>query len=57
MLAKVNRKIFVNLYDLVNNVYPKQDVKLLERTGVFRYDYLDCFTRIDKLALLPQKVF
>ena len=40
-LAKVGRKYFQNLQDVVLDVYPDADVELLERKGVFCYNYLD----------------
>ena len=36
-------------------MYPETDVELLERNGIFCYDYLDSFTRLDELALPPRK--
>ena len=38
-------------------MYPEADVKLLERKGVFCYDYLDSFTRLDEPELKPRKAF
>ena len=32
-------------------MYPGSDVELLERMGVFCYDYIDSFARLDELAL------
>ena len=56
-LAKVGRGYFQNLHDLVTDVYPEADVELLERKGVFCYDYLDSFTRLDEPALPPREAF
>ena len=50
-LAKVGRENFQNLYDVVTDVYPEANVELLERKGVFCYDYLDSFARLDEPAL------
>ena len=38
-------------------MYPEADVELLERKGVFCYDYLDSFAQLDKPALPPRKAF
>ena len=35
-------------------MYPKSDVELLERKGVFSYDYVDSFARLDEPALPPR---
>ena len=56
-LAKVGRKYFQNLHDVVTDVYPEADVKLLERKKVFCYDYLDSLARLDELALPPREAF
>ena len=52
-LAKVGRWYFQNLHDVVTDVYPEADVKLLERKGVFGYDYVDSLARLDEPALPP----
>ena len=39
------------------DVYPEADVELLERQGVFCYDYIDSFTRLDEPALPPREAF
>ena len=56
-LAKVGRENFQNLHDVVTDVYPEADVKLLERKGVFCYDYFDSFARLDEATLPPREVF
>ena len=56
-LAKVGRGYFQNLHDVVTDVYPKADVELLEQKGVFCYDYLDSFARLDEPALPPREAF
>ena len=56
-LAKVGRGYFQNLQNVVSDVYPKADVELLERKGVFCYDYLDSLARLDKPALPPREAF
>ena len=38
-------------------MYPEADLELLERKGVFCYDYLDSFTRLDKPKLPPREAF
>ena len=52
--AKVCRCYFKNLHDVVRDVYPEADVELLERKGVFCYDSLDSFARLDEPEL-PQR--
>ena len=54
-LAKVGRGYLQNLTDVVTDVYPEADVKLLDRNGVFCYDYLNFIARLDELALLPRE--
>ena len=56
-LAKVGRSYFQNHHDVVTNVYPEANVKLLERRRVFCYDYLDSLARLDEPALPPRKTF
>ena len=56
-LATVGRGYFQNLHDVVKDVYPVANVELLERKGVFCYDYLDSFARINKPALPPREAF
>ena len=52
-IAKVGRGYFQNLHDVVTDVCPDADVELLERKGVFCYDYLDYIARLDEPALQP----
>ena len=40
--AKTSRGNFYNLHKVVSQIYPGSDVELLERNGVFCYDYVDC---------------
>ena len=56
-LAKVGRGYFQNLHEVVTDVYPEADVELLERKGVFCYDYLDSIARLDEPALPPREAF
>ena len=56
-LAKVGRGYFQNLHDVVTDVYPEAGVELLERKGVFCYDYLDYIARLDELALPRREAF
>ena len=57
-LAKVGRENCQNLHDVVTDVYPEADVELLEREGVFCYNYLDSFARVDEPVLpLPAAFF
>ena len=55
--AKVGRGYFQNLLDLVTNVCHEADVELLERKGVFCYDYLDSIARLDEPALPTREAF
>ena len=50
-LGKTGRGNFYNLYEVVSQMYPGSDVEMLERKGVFCYDYVDSFARLDKPAL------
>ena len=54
-LAKVGRGYLQNLHDVVTDVYPDADGKLLERKGVCCYDYIDSFARLDEPALPPRE--
>ena len=56
-LAKVGRGHFQNFHDVVTDVYPEADVELLERKGVFCYNYIDSFARLDEPALPPREAF
>ena len=57
MLAKTGRGNFYNLHEVVPQIYPGSDVELLERKGVFCYDYVDSFARLDEPALPPRAAF
>ena len=39
---------------MVTQIYPELDVELFELKGVFCYDYVDLFARLNKLSL-PQR--
>ena len=56
-LAKVGSGYFQNLQVVVTEVYPEADVELLERPGVFCYDYIDSLARRDEPALPPREAF
>ena len=56
-LAKVGGENFQNFHDVVTDVYPEADVKLLQRKDVFCNDYLDFVGRLDKPALSFRKAF
>ena len=56
-LANVGRENFQNLHAVVTDVYPEADVELLERKGVFCYDYLDSLPRLDEPALPFRETF
>ena len=56
-LAKTGRGNFYNLQEVISQIYAGSDVELLERKGVFCYDYVDSFSRLDEPALPPRAVF
>ena len=56
-LAKTSRENFFNLHEVVSQIYPVSNVKLLDRKGIFCYDYVDSFARLDELALPPRTAF
>ena len=56
-LVKTGRGNFYNLNEVVAQIYPESDVELLERKGVFCYDYVDSFARLDEPALPPRAAF
>ena len=56
-LAKVGRWYFQNLHDVVADVYPEAEVELLERKGVFCFDYIDSFALLDEPAIPPREAF
>ena len=56
-LAKVGRGYFLNLHNVVTDVYPEADIELLERKGVICYNYLESLARLNEPALRPRKAF
>ena len=56
-LAKTGRGNIYNLHEVVSQMYPGSDVELLERKGVFCYDHVDSFARLDKPAQTPREAF
>ena len=56
-LTKVGRENFKNFHDVVTDVYPETDVELLERKGVFFYNSLDSFARLDEPSLPSREDF
>ena len=42
---------------MVTDVYSEADFELLERKGVFFYDFLDSFARLEEPALPPREAF
>ena len=42
---------------MISQIHPESDIELLERKGVFCYDYLDTFARLDEPALPPREAF
>ena len=55
--AMTGRGNFYNLHEVVPQIYLGSDVELLERKGVFCYDYIDSFARLDEPALPPRMAF
>ena len=56
-LAKVGRGYFQNLHGVFIDVYPETDIELLERKGVFCYDYLDSFAWLNEPAIPTPEAF
>ena len=56
-LAKTGRGNFYNLHEVVAQIYTESDVELLERKGVYYYDYIDSFARLEETALPPREAF
>ena len=56
-LAKTGRENFYNFHEVVAQIYPESDVESLERMGVFCYDYVDSFARLDELTLTSREAF
>ena len=54
---KVECEYIQNIHDVVTNVFFEADVELLERKGVYCYDYINSFARLDKPALPPREAF
>ena len=56
-IGKVGRGYFQNLHDVVTDVYSIANVEVLERKGVFCYDYLDSLARFGEPALPRRQAF
>ena len=59
-LAKTGLQNFFLLHDIMRNFYPDatdEMVQLVEQKGVFCYDYIDKFERLDETALPPHEQF
>ena len=56
-LAKTGRGNFYNVNEVVSQIYPGSDVELVERKGVFCYDYVDFFARLEEPDLPQQEAF
>ena len=59
-LAKTGRQNFFHLHDTMRNFYPgatDEMVQLVEQKGIFCYDYIDKFERLDETALPPREQF
>ena len=56
-LAKTGRGNFYNFHEVFAQNYPESDIVLLERMGVFCYDYIDSFARLEEPALPPREAF
>ena len=54
---KTGRGNLYNLHEVVSQIHPGSNVKLFERKGVYCYDYVDSFARLDKPALPPRAAF
>ena len=56
-LVKTGIGNFYNLHEVVSQMYPGSDVKLLEQKSVCCYDYVDTFARLDVPALPLREPF
>ena len=55
--SKTGRGNFYNLHAVVAQIYPESNVELLERKGIFCYDYIDSFARLEEPALPQLETF
>ena len=56
-LIKTGRDKFINLHKVVAKISPNSNVALLERKGVFCYDHINTFERLEEPALPNQEAF
>ena len=56
-LRKTDERRFTNLQTVMNKHYRQVDHKLLLRKGVFPYEYVDSFERLDEQQLPPREAF
>ena len=59
-LAKTGRQNFFLLHDTMRNFYPDatdEMVQLIEQKGIFSYDYIDKFERLEETSLLHRDQF
>ena len=57
-LSKIERQNFYFLYNTMQNFYPDaldKIVQLVKQKGVFCYDYIDKFGRLDETAISTQE--
>ena len=56
-LAKSGREKFIHLHEIISDRYPESPVELVERKGIFCYDYLDSFERFNEPTLPTREQF
>ena len=56
-LSKSGRENFKHLHHVIADRYPNAPMELVERKGVFCYDYLDNFARLDDHSLPTRESF
>ena len=56
-LAKSGRDNFKHLHEIISDRYPESPVELVERKGIFCYDYLDSFERFNEPTLPTREQF
>ena len=56
-LAKSGREKFIHLHQIISDLYPESPVELVERKGIFCYDYMDSFERFTEPSLPTREQF
>ena len=56
-LAKSGRENFIHLHEIISERYPESPVELVERKGIFCYDYIDSFERFNEATLPTREQF